>query len=106
GTRQPGRSMSDALDRLLEEFSDVTAAARVTRPNPHNRRGSNLSTAIAASLVVLVVLGVGFVLLRSPSQTSLPAARTSPSASAPAEDAALFVENRGGPVLNVQIDGR
>jgi len=49
--------MSDPLDQLLEEFSEVTATARVRRPSLPRRRPPVL-TALAASLVVLVLVGL------------------------------------------------
>ena len=77
--------MSDPVDRLLQEFSEATAAARVARPRLVNPRRPVLATALAASLVVVVAATVAFVVLGTrTSQPPVSATSPAPSASSTA----------------------
>jgi hypothetical protein len=71
--------MSDPLNDLLEEFAEVTAAARLRPPSVTRRRTPTVIAALAASLVVLVAAGVAFVVINSPSPSPAPVAGSSPS---------------------------
>ena len=55
--------MSDPLGQLISDFAEVTAAARVSRPDRRARRSYSLARAFMGALVVIVVASVALVVL-------------------------------------------